>query len=140
MSVEDVLSRLEKVRKTGPETWLACCPVHGDKHPSLSIRDCADGRVLMRCHAQQCSVGDMLGAVGLDFDAIFPPKPLGDRLPPLRRPFPAADVLEAIFQDALVVQQVANEVQRSGEVTPHQRSLLQNAIARVSAAQGFVNG
>lgn len=31
--------------------WIACCPAHNDREPSLSIRDANDGKVLVRCHA-----------------------------------------------------------------------------------------
>ncbi|MFO1153866.1 MAG: toprim domain-containing protein [Rhodospirillales bacterium] len=37
-------------RKTGGG-WAARCPAHGDRIPSLSIRDANDGKVLVRCHA-----------------------------------------------------------------------------------------
>ncbi|QRZ13739.1 hypothetical protein JWJ88_03485 [Paracoccus methylovorus] len=30
---------------------VACCPVHGDKRPSLSLADGDGGRLLARCHA-----------------------------------------------------------------------------------------
>ena len=31
--------------------WMARCPAHDDRKPSLSIRDADDGKVLVRCHA-----------------------------------------------------------------------------------------
>ena len=31
--------------------WVCRCPAHADKHPSLSIRDGKEGRVLVKCHA-----------------------------------------------------------------------------------------
>ena len=31
--------------------WMARCPAHDDKTPSLSIRQGRDGKVLVRCHA-----------------------------------------------------------------------------------------
>ena len=31
--------------------WMARCPAHDDREPSLSIRDAGDGKVLVRCHA-----------------------------------------------------------------------------------------
>jgi hypothetical protein len=31
--------------------WMARCPAHDDRTPSLSIRDARDGKVLVRCHA-----------------------------------------------------------------------------------------
>jgi putative DNA primase/helicase len=30
--------------------WMARCPTHQDREPSLSIRDAGDGKVLIRCH------------------------------------------------------------------------------------------
>jgi putative DNA primase/helicase len=32
-------------------TWMARCPAHADREPSLSIKDGGGGRVLVRCHA-----------------------------------------------------------------------------------------
>src|SRR5262245_42229109 len=31
--------------------WMAPCPAHDDRTPSLSIRDADDGKLLVRCHA-----------------------------------------------------------------------------------------
>ncbi len=48
-------------------TWrrrygLACCPAHGDKHPSLTIADAPSGRLLLSCKAG-CSFMDVLTAL-----------------------------------------------------------------------------
>lgn len=32
-------------------SWMACCPAHDDRNPSLSVRDGDEGKVLFRCHA-----------------------------------------------------------------------------------------
>ena len=46
--------------------WIARCPAHDDREPSLSIRE-ADGKVLVRCHAgcDQCNVIAALKERGL---------------------------------------------------------------------------
>ena len=31
--------------------WVAHCPAHDDRTPSLSVRDFSDGKVLVPCHA-----------------------------------------------------------------------------------------
>jgi DNA primase len=49
MTVENVLQRLDKVRKTGAFKWQACCPAHDNSGPSLAIREMDDGRVLLHC-------------------------------------------------------------------------------------------
>lgn len=102
MSAEILLSRLERVKRTGAGRWLARCPAHDDEGPSLSIRELDDGRVLVHCFAG-CAVHSVLSAVGLSFNDLFPPGDLGHRAKREGRPFPAADILRAIAFEALVV-------------------------------------
>src|SRR6185312_8947072 len=45
----DAIARALKARRSGTG-WIAKCPAHDDRNPSLSIRD-ADGKVLFHCHA-----------------------------------------------------------------------------------------
>jgi putative DNA primase/helicase len=49
MTAADIARALPKGRKSGAG-YVACCPVHEDHEPSLSLRD-ADGKVLVHCHA-----------------------------------------------------------------------------------------
>jgi putative DNA primase/helicase len=42
--------------------WMARCPVHADRDPSLSIRNADDGKVLLRCHAG-CEQGRVIAAL-----------------------------------------------------------------------------
>lgn len=45
----DSLCRALQARRSG-STWMAKCPSHDDRNPSLSIRE-ADGKILVKCHA-----------------------------------------------------------------------------------------
>ena len=47
-------------RKVGA-AWMARCPVHDDRKPSLSIRD-ADNKILVRCHAG-CEQREVISAL-----------------------------------------------------------------------------
>ena len=76
MSMTKLLDRLEKVRKTGPGRWIACCPAHDDHSPSLALRELDDGRVLVHCFAG-CSAHEIVSAVGLDLSDLFPPREIG---------------------------------------------------------------
>lgn len=102
MTAQALLDRLERVRATGPGRWIARCAGHEDRSPSLSVRELEDGRVLLRCHAG-CATADVLAAVGLDWDALFParsPLPKGrDYLPPIRTPHSASDILRCVSAD-----------------------------------------
>jgi hypothetical protein len=48
-------------RKAGA-AWMARCPAHEDRAPSLSIADARDGKVLVRCHAG-CDQRDVIAAL-----------------------------------------------------------------------------
>lgn len=72
MSAADkLLSRLEKVRQERKGQWVACCPAHTDKSPSLAVGEADDGRVLVHCHSG-CSALDVITAVGLQWEDLFP--------------------------------------------------------------------
>ena len=66
--IEPILSRLDKVRKTG-KGYSARCPAHEDKTASLSLTE-KDGKVLMYCFAG-CPTASVLGAIGLELADLF---------------------------------------------------------------------
>ena len=131
MTINNVIARLEKVKRTGRESYIACCPSHEDNHPSLSIRDLPDGRILIHCFAG-CNANSVLTSIGLDMSALFP-KQIGE-FKKQTRPFPAADVLRAIGFECLVVASSAAKM-LSGEVfTPSDRGRLILSVGRIQAA------
>ena len=72
MSIDNLLSRLDRVKKTGRAEWVACCPAHDSRsRQSLAISETADGRVLIHDFGG-CSPAEVLGAVGLEFADLFP--------------------------------------------------------------------
>jgi hypothetical protein len=80
---------------------MARCPAHEDKRPSLAICDRGDGRVLIDCFGG-CSTEDILGAVGLAWRDIMPPRPLGDRISPTRSPFDAWTEIRCCADDLVL--------------------------------------
>lgn len=133
MSADILLSRLDKVRPTGAGSWIACCPAHDDKHPSMTVREADDGIVLVHCFSG-CNVEQILGAVGLDFDALFPPKPI-EHAKPLRRPFPAADVLESIATEARIVATASANIRQGIKLTDSDHERLMVAAERIFEAR-----
>jgi len=65
-----VLSRLKGVRRSG-KGWVALCPAHEDRKPSLHIAVGSDGRVLLNCFAG-CPREKILRAIGLEMRDLFP--------------------------------------------------------------------
>jgi len=128
-----LLSRLDGVRQTWPDRWLARCPAHDDKRPSLSVRELDDGRVLVHDFGG-CAVTDVLAAVGLELDALFPEKASSHRQRGSRRPFPAADVLRAVEQEVLIAAVAASCLGNGGLLSDSDRARLLVAAGRLYAA------
>ena len=83
-----VLARVEHARKNG-KGYVAECPVveHHDRHPSLSIGEAKDGKVLLKCHAG-CSFDDIVAALNLTTKDLFPVSKRGEggtTHPPVQR-------------------------------------------------------
>jgi hypothetical protein len=139
LKVDAIISRLEKARATGRGQWVACCPAHADKHPSMTLRETEDGRVLLHCFAG-CSVEEILGAVGMTFDALFPDEKRWHRAKPLRRPFNAADVLECVALEARIVALAALDTHRGIALPETERERLLLAASRLEQARELANG
>ena len=91
ITVDDFLSRVNEVRGRGAGRWVACCPAHLDRNPSLSIAEAASGAILLHCHAG-CQTDDVLSAVGLTFRDISPGRPrIGRRRPVQPAPMPVPE-------------------------------------------------
>jgi putative DNA primase/helicase len=77
-TLPDVLSRLERVRRDGAG-WRASCPLpghgkgRGDRNPSLSLRETADGRVVAFCHAG-CGQRELVATLGINGDGHAEPE------------------------------------------------------------------
>ena len=132
MIADRFLSHLEGVRSTGQDRWLARCPAHDDKNPSLAIRE-VDDRVLIHCFAG-CDVSEVVSAVGLELSDLFPPKVPIEGHKPISRPFPAADILRALGSDITFITICAGDVAKGEQLEPKDMQYLFNAAARFRAA------
>lgn len=139
MSADALISRLTKVRKMGADRWMACCPAHQDKSPSLSIREAQDGRVLVHCWVG-CSVESILGAVGLDFDALFPEKQDTDYAPKERMPFSHREAMAALVPEVLFVAHVSSALLQGKPLKQEDHERLITAAYRLNAAHAYVEG
>jgi hypothetical protein len=100
MSVHNLLNRLDKVKKTGKDSWKSCCPAHGSTKQSLAIKD-DNGKVLIHCFAEGCDILSVLGAVGLD---------MSDVQPRLQGEHNAGDVLDIASDEATVAYMIVKKM------------------------------
>ncbi len=68
--IELILSIIPDAKSSG-KSWLAKCPAHEDKNPSLGLSRGKDGRALMKCHAG-CSTDAICDAIGISVADLFP--------------------------------------------------------------------
>lgn len=138
MTVDNILSRLEKVKPTGPGRWLGCCPAHPDTHPSLAIRELEDGRVLLHDFGG-CSTSDVLVAMGLAYWDLFP-KAADFHLPKVKRPFAPMDILRAVASEALIAATSASNLSKGIVLSDDDRARLWTAATRLQNACEVANG
>ena len=113
MSIESLISRLDGVKETGHGKYVARCPAHDDKSPSLAIKECSDGRILIHDFAG-CETEAVLAAIGLDFSDVMPER-IGTEhsYKPLKPRFDARQVLEYISHELTVVCLITDRLAKS---------------------------
>ena len=140
--IDTILSRLDRVKSTGPGKWQALCPAHDDRKPSLSIREADDHKVLLKCWSG-CGASEIVSALGLSLADLFP----GDRRSldghhqgPMRRPFDFRDALTGISGEAIVVRVIASALARGETLDAGALDRLGQAEERIDAALSAAGG
>lgn len=136
--IENLITRLRKVKRTGNGQFIACCPAHDDKSPSLSIRDVGDGRILLNCLAG-CATEDVLSAVGLDFSDVSPERPIAHALTPIKPRVYSTDAIRLIQHESRIVMVMAYNILQEQPVTDADYQRLRMAMERINTAVEVAN-
>lgn len=105
-TLAEFLNNLDKVSESG-DGWSACCSVHPDSTPSLSISVEQDGRILLCCH-RGCEFDDIVREAGMlptemfesapsTRSAILPPRRRNNGVPKLKTADPSWTQKQALF-------------------------------------------
>ena len=139
MHVEALLDRLEGVKAKGPNAWVARCPAHEDRKPSLSIKATDDGRILIHDFAG-CPAADVIAAVGLEFSDLFPERietakgPSRDR----KHRHAAVEALKVLAGETLVLLIAAKALSEGQALNDRDRARLEDAAIKIAAAREVV--
>jgi len=135
MTIDTLISRLDGVKKTGADRYLARCPAHDDRSPSLSIAEGDDGRALIHCFAG-CEPLDILDAVGMTFSDIMPERRGGvTGYGPVRNRILPREALEALDHEALVIAVIASDIQQRRDIDEPTWARLSLAVQRINDAR-----
>lgn len=73
MTIENVLSRLDRVVPAGKDKWRAPCPVHNGKDRNLMVSVRSDGSVGAHCFVCGANGTQVCESLGLPLKEIFAP-------------------------------------------------------------------
>ena len=80
-NIHTFLNSFKKVKQTGPNQYICCCPAHYDDKASLSIAyNPSEDRIALHCHAG-CDTADILTEVGKTWADVGPTKPEEEKKP-----------------------------------------------------------
>ena len=131
MTAAEFVHCLQGARETRRSHWVARCPAHNDRAPSLAVRETQDGKILLHCFAG-CTVQDVCDALGVRVSALFSGGNSYDYAPE-RRPFDPVQILIALAHEATVLVLIS-ETLRAGKI------LTTEMILRLDLAAGRING
>jgi hypothetical protein len=140
--IDKVLHRLEKAKSTAPGKWVAKCPAHDDRRPSLSIREADDHRVLLKCWTG-CGAAEIVNALGLSLSDLFPHdrRNLSDHgTGPMRRVWEYRDALTGAAHEMTVALLILAAVARGEQVDAEALERLAQAEERISDAARLAGG
>jgi DNA primase len=129
MNAQDVLDRLEKV--TGSKgKWMACCPAHQDKSPSLAVTE-ADDRVLVHCFSG-CDTQNVTAAIGLNVADLFYNKLAGAEMTERKR-----QRFEEVLKSERIQVAIINAVEKvERPLTIHERNRRSLGQQRINKIEG----
>lgn len=137
--IDTLLSRLDGVRPSKANSWMARCPAHNGDGRSLAVTHSEDGRILIYCFAHQCDVDDILGAVGMSVSDLFPDRLPEHRYQPRKHGVSGIDVMRAMRSELEILHLLADEMSR-GELVPAAYERAQLSAERIRKALYLCDG
>lgn len=137
MNAAHFIERLQGAQSRGEGRWVARCPAHEDRTPSLSVREVEDGMIILHCFAG-CSAEAIVAAMGLQMANLFQAKrPASMRGPAAR--LPAREILELIDQEVLLIALTALDLAEQGFLSEEAYERLFIAAARIGQARDYAH-
>ena len=136
IDIDDFVSRLDKVKRTGPNRYIARCPAHDDKSPSLTISVGNNGSVLVNCFGG-CGAIDVINAMGLDWSDLLPDNQ--DEVKPKKNVIYATEGLLLIQNEMRMSMLVMSKILSRKELIAEDYMTIRNALTRINTVMELCN-
>jgi hypothetical protein len=141
LQVEEFLSLLKGVRAAGPGRWIARCPHHNDRRPSLAITKGDRVPILLHCFAG-CDPDQIVGAVGLELSDLMPERDPnfndGERAR-VAVPFTCEQALRCLGTESTFLFVVAADIAAGKPIDQLTKDRVVQAAARINEARRICN-
>ena len=131
MPADQLLERLDLVRPNGPDRWMARCPAHEDRGPSLSIRE-VDGKVLLHCFGAGCSALEVVEAWGLTLSDLFDEPPRESRGGRFQHGLRTRDALLLLRREAFVIAIASERIRARQALSDADMGRVTQAATRIA--------
>ena len=139
-----VLDRLDGVRPAGRD-WVAKCPAHSDRSPSLAVGVSDQQAVLLHCFAG-CAAIEVVHAIGLRMADLYPRAlKLGSGAPARRKLALGYEArwraaLRAVLHESTIIQVAASDLVQRSALSEEDRQRLNEAVERINQAWEVLRG
>ena len=128
----DVLDRFQNVVGNNGK-WVALCPAHKDRSPSLAINE-TDDRLLLHCFAG-CETKHVAAAVGLDMSDLFHQKLTSIKLTEGKR----KRYEEVLLRERIRVAVIDSAEKNERSLTSKEKNRRHLGHQRISKIEGILN-
>ena len=135
-NIDNILNLLDKVKSRGGGKYVALCPCHNEKTPSLNITDLGDERIIMHCFGCGANGIDVTNALGLRADALFPVS-AKNGYKRERVIFPAKQVLQSLLFESTIVLLASKQVLEGKKLNAKDCKRLELANNRIYEAVNY---
>lgn len=136
MTIDNLLSRLDKVKAGSNGRYMACCPAHDDQSPSLVISEADDGKILLHCYAG-CTAQEVVYSLGLTLKDLFPDT--GNDHPNVLPDWKRERYEKALFSQKVIVSMSENLTSQGHQLSPNDQHAYDLAKSRIRKLEGVLN-
>lgn len=138
-NINILLNALTDFKQKGKGKYVALCPVHNEKTPSLHIKELSDDRIIMHCFGCGANGVEICQSLNIDLDVLFPEKMPLEGYRRERRPFNASEILSSLLHEATVLSIAASQIVHGKPLNKSDSERIELARKRIDGAVHYVN-